>query len=1533
MFEKYNPSRGKKGQASSVEPSSSGDSYVEKVGTNVAKEGETMIAPVKGAFDNVSKTMDNTKASPETKAVAVGLAVAEGGMAMAGNIMGATTKLTEAALMPVMQQLSFLRGLACLPVLKQTDPVVGIDVHNVNIPPSPIVPMPHPYIAMLFRPKDFMACALLSVIPTPPPPPDVNEQSEDSEMAAANEAKALNMAHMAATMAIGMLGASVKLGDFLPRAVSGTIGQQVPHIPMGVGFSAPFIPIEKDQGHSFLGSLFVNADCDPLSGALGHLHNDCWDVGVKNLHGEEGVPKGMRLYVPSGLQTSIPMGKQVLVNPIPTPMNPTSAVKKFLKGGLGKLGKKVRKGVESLINKAKNTKLGSKLGCPFYTKVSKLAGQAVSHPVDVSSGHFFTDETDFSLPGIIPVQFERTYYSYSDYKGPLGTGWHHTYDMALALDQESGLAALRMADGRMTPFEIPAKGSSFFNRREKLTLHHTAEDTYYISDTHGLIYNFTKEEYRNPFNKTESHLLKSICNLNGHTIRFTYDRNGILTQMIDSAGRPVTFRNDGKGHITEIYIPDAETGQEQVLASSYEYDTEGRLVKQTDALGNSMTFAYDGTLMTRETWRNGLSWHIRYKGAGIHAKSVEITGDNNLMHYTLNYVDEGCTVVTDSLGNTTTYYHKNGLVVKRVEPNSGEYVFRYNNENELEWAVDPLGNGSGSTHDEWGNMVTKTEADGGFIHLKYENSDFFYLPTSAVDAAGGRWAWAYDDQGNLIKRIDPVGAETTFTYEDGLLTIITGAEGQQTRLEYNAQGNLIRAIAPDGGVNQWDYDCLGQCLRYENAKEGVTQYTYNILGDITEVKEPDGNIRELTYDMMGNVLHAKDSDRDVHFTYQGVNKLASRTERGATLRFLYDTEDQLRAVENEKGERYSFRIDCQGDVVQETGFDGLTRHYTRDLAGQVLCVKRPNKKEIAYEYDPVGRVTKIIYNPNEKDRAEETYEYRTDGALLKATNKDSVVELKRDILGRVTKEITNGNEINSFYDKSGNRVQITSGLGADIQARYNLMGDLLSLSNGGWQTQYQRDLFGLETERTLLGGVKTRTTRDRLGRVTGHKIEKNNHKLNEKDYLWGTNDKLLSVISNGKTTHFEYDGWGNLSKTIFEDGKTELRNPDKTGNLFESLDRMDRKYAKGGQLLKTERWEYKYDTEGNLIRKKDKHGATWRYEWNEAGMLKCVKRPDGAEVSFKYDALGRRIEKRFGRYVTTWIWDGNVPLHEQKEIHTQDYNEENGYFTHVESQPLITWVFEEGTFVPTAKLTEKKQLSIVTNYLGTPESMYQEDGETVWTCELNSYGKVRNFQGQSKTDCPFRYQGQYEDAETGLYYNRFRYYSPEEGMYLSQDPIRLDSGTQLYSYVHDTNDYIDVFGLSGQRWKGKTKKDGTPYKKPGPKTKGTGAHNAKIEEIINRESAKPGVTHIGGGSKTEIIIDTAGGNKPSRRMDASFQRADKSIYHINVGRTLEDGKTGIKRERLALDDVLDKGHDASFEGYGKDSDFKSKKASCKKNNS
>jgi len=125
--------------------------------------------------------------------------------------------------------------------------------------------------------------------------------------------------------------------------------------------------------------------------------------------------------------------------------------------------------------------------------------------------------------------------------------------MALAFDFEEGLAVYRLPDGRTTGFVIPGRGKSFFNRKEKLWLHRSKEDQYSISDLEGLIYRFTEKEYDNPFNSHQSHLLQSISNRNGYSIRLSYDRAGILEKIIDSAGRPLVFENDAQKRISILF--------------------------------------------------------------------------------------------------------------------------------------------------------------------------------------------------------------------------------------------------------------------------------------------------------------------------------------------------------------------------------------------------------------------------------------------------------------------------------------------------------------------------------------------------------------------------------------------------------------------------------------------------------------------------------------------------------------------------------------------------------------------------------------------------------------------------------------------------------------------------------------------------------------------------------------------------------------------------------------------------------------------
>ena len=140
-----------------------------------------------------------------------------------------------------------------------------------------------------------------------------------------------------------------------------------------------------------------------------------------------------------------------------------------------------------------------------------------------------------------------------------------------------------------------------------------------------------------------------------------------------------------------------------------------------------------------------------------------------------------------------------------------------------------------------------------------------------------------------------------------------------------------------------------------------------------------------------------------------------------------------------------------------------------------------------------------------------------------------------------------------------------------------------------------------------------------------------------------------------------------------------------------------------------------------------------------------------------------------------------MPLHERTE-------------TAESEECVITWLFEQDTFVPAAKLVANGEcFSIISDYLGTPLQAYDKKGNKVWEQELDIYGRQRK---RPSAFIPFKYQGQYEDAETGLYYNRFGYYDPNAGSYISQDPIGLAGNNPTrYGYVSDTNMWVDILGL------------------------------------------------------------------------------------------------------------------------------------------
>ena len=355
-------------------------------------------------------------------------------------------------------------------------------------------------------------------------------------------------------------------------------------------------------------------------------------------------------------------------------------------------------------------------------------------------------------------------------------------------------------------------------------------------------------------------------------------------------------------------------------------------------------------------------------------------------------------------------------------------------------------------------------------------------------------------------------------------------------------------------------------------------------------------------------------------------------------------------------------------------------------------------------------------------------------------------------------------------------------------------------------------------------------------------------------YEWDVNYQLKEV-TNGLTkgtTVYSYDQFSNLVSAKESGFETIFRSADIVGNLYETKDCSDCIYGAGSRLekscinLKEKRNKYQggygklitkgrqffYDEEGNLAKKIEPDGGTWTYLYFGNGMLREVTRPDKSCVSFQYDTFGRRIEKSVtsihskgaseGRQqkVIRFLWNGNNLFHEWEEKSTVGRRKTENkvdfkadYILKLEKREeekakkeaeqgenipdnLITWVFQDD-FIPRGKITKDGNYSIISDYLGTPVEAYDEEGKKVWKRNLDIYGRVKTEEALGKKNfIPFCFQGQYEDEETGLYYNRFRYYSPEEGCYTQQDPIGLAGGNPtLYGYVYDTNIELDLLGL------------------------------------------------------------------------------------------------------------------------------------------
>ncbi|MDW8852413.1 RHS repeat-associated core domain-containing protein [Flavobacterium sp. MMLR14_040] len=1261
--------------------------------------------------------------------------------------------------------------------------VVGIDIHFTTLPPfNPF----HPYIGIVIDPADY----------------------------------------------IPFLGTSVHVNGF-KRGNSDTGGIIIPlvHIPL---FTPPWLmtPIIGHESMNFFASQTVFSDSTRMS-PKGHMLMTCNDIGIplslslgKTKIGKKMLPFAPTLFAPTSFSLPIPTGKPVMVGgPYPPDWGG------MLTGLLASIGFST---LMKYGKKAFNKLLKGSVG-PNW--LSKLLCKAGFEPVNLINGAVIYEGSDFDITGPIALNWERRWYSDSAYTGWLGHGVHCVYDRAVELYPEDDALGLRMDDGRIVAFPSLLPEEEFYLRQEKTTLKRTA-DGYQAYDHKGkLFYDFTLFDGK-------KYQLTQITNHDGLCIIFEFTGYR-LNKIIDTAGREIKVSTIN-GLIQKLELEGPE-GDELLIA--YEYDEHQNMSAIIDALGKPTVIKFHNHLMVEKTDRNGQTFYWEYDAKN---RCVHTWGDGGWQEGWLEYhPEEGYNLVTDANGAVTTYYYEPNQLVTQVKDPMGNSVFYdYTEFMELYREIDQEGRITGFIYDEKGNKTGTVYPDGTEEMMIYDDQN---RPSIAIDPEGQKTIYLYHAQNpNQLKTIiAPDKTSTHFTYNaDGLLATVA-KNNNELELIYDEQYNLIEWRENEKKLKTWEYDHRGRVRAIYTPMQMADYFSYDALDRVRQIVEKDSNVIQFSYDSYDDVVALKDNKNSIKFTYTPLGSLSTREQNGVKVRFDYDKMEQLVGIKNEDHEAYYFVRNKAGYIVKETAFDGIEKKYSRNLAGEVTRIDHGDGKYTEYEQDALGRITRADYH----DGTWETYSYNKNGQLIEAVNQNVSIYFERDAVGRIIKETQkqqldadeNGITLTSTYNVLGQRTRLSTSLGADINTHYNQKGELerieaqsneLKEQHQAWETTLKRDDLGREIERFATGGLHIKTSYNNSGKQKEQEVFANGKRTGARFYNWDTNQQLRSAVNQmtQSLTYFDYDDFGNLAKASY-DGKEELyKTPDAVGNLYKTIDRSDRKYGKGGKLLKDEKYYYKYDKLGNLIHKSPRditkplvfEKATnffdklignkaeeaslqeeheqWQdgdtaYNWLANGMLESVKKPDGKTVSFEYDALGRRTAKIANKEINRYVWDGNVLLHEWKYDLKQRpklivVDEDNLVYDKPEPiENLITWVYEGGSFVPSAKIVGEEKYSIINDYIGRPIQAYNEKGDLVWETDYDIYGGLRNLKGD-RSFIPFRQLGQYEDIETALYYNRHRYYSPETGRYLSQDPIGLEGGSAFYSYVRDTNFWIDIFGLS-----------------------------------------------------------------------------------------------------------------------------------------
>ncbi|WP_437667684.1 RHS repeat-associated core domain-containing protein [Sorangium sp. So ce1182] len=899
-------------------------------------------------------------------------------------------------------------------------------------------------------------------------------------------------------------------------------------------------------------------------------------------------------------------------------------------------------------------------------------------------------------------------------------------------------------------------------------------------------------------------------------------------------------------------VKNARAQGQWIVMATYVYDDQGRLVTATDADGFSSRYAYDElNRLVTDTDRSGLAFHFVYDDRG---RCIESWGDypgrvdpsltgplpaylydgrtraKGIHHCRFDYGPDRYTEVADSTQVRRFFGTEHGTLEKRVE-GGAVMTATYRDDGHILSRTDAMGHTTRFERDERGRLLRVTDPLGRVTSIERDAAG---RPITITDPAGGETRFERDTRGNVVRHVDPAGGSTSFRYDEcGLVQEIVDTRGARTSFSYDDQGNRVSVQWPNGATWRYAHDALGRRIAAADPLGAETRYAYSPRGDILSVYDAAGGTTRYAYNGERHLVQTVDPNGGItRLVWGGYHKLCARVDaNGNEVRLAYNLEGELVEVRNERGEVHRLVYDPAGRLIEERTFDGRHLLYKNDLLGRPIEVTNGLGQRAWLTYDAAGQ----LVNRELADGESEQFEYDERGAVVCASSAGCDVRFVRDALGRVVREeqVVEGTEIRieSAYDPEGNRVRRTTSLGHLEAIERDGMGSRRrTVLDGNDMIEHGTDLLGREIARSLPGGGRIESAFDAMGRLSQRKAlgaaarrqvgpgqpEWIGPQIEDmtvaRAYRYDAVGELVERwdLQEGRTS-FRYDPAGQLLARTPEKARAEVFRYDSAGNLYEEAERAAPvAYGSGNRLLRKGQAAYVWDDNGRLLEKRMvEPGGTERvfhYTWSEAGLLASVRTPDGRLVEFSYDAFARRVLKSVSRLddesgrrsllsATRFVWDGDKLVHEimQRAREAGD--------------PVVaarTYCFEDETFAPLAHCesqagvdgrSERKWIHYVNDPIGTPDRLLQADGQLACDLRRSAWGETQVAQG-SRASTPIRFQGQYEDAETGLCYNRFRYYDPDTGMFIRADPIGLAGGMHGFRYAPNTTRWRDPLGLA-----------------------------------------------------------------------------------------------------------------------------------------